>query len=320
MLPFDAPHQSFLPAFLPELTDHVMELMDGDDLLRIRQLNTVAETYVAATIHIRARGLFANTIDDYPAFMATMDIAGAVVGGAAATHILFPCQFSPPTHLKIYTPHDTYHTVVNHLESKEGFRGNAVPLNTNPVDVAPEGVADIWRLVSHTVTIDVVQSTNRCAILPIASESHSALFNYVGTRSYCSAYPSLNRRRQSLLNPARLVDRTTIPDCIREELDPWSNAQWTLQLEWEPWAPGGHCSGVETAGCPASIRSFGDRHSFTGCSLPLRGRCITPRADAVHRLTAVWWRGGYTCGPQCQSGQVLLAPETRMCLRAVIRI
>ncbi len=319
MVPFDAPHQSFLPGFLPELTDDVMDLMDGEDLLRVRQLNTLGEAYVAATIHTRARALFGKAINNYPAFMDAIDTAGAVLGGAAATHILFPSHASRPNHLKIYTSFDACSDVVKHLEATEAFHATAIPLNTNPVQVAPEGVAAIWRLTSGTIIVDVVQSTNRCAILPIASEAHSALFNYVGTRSYGSAYPSLNRQRRSLLNPARLVDHIMIPESMREELQPWYKDEWTLEIAWEQWSPGGHCSGVHSAGCPSAIRAFGDRHSFTGCSLPVRGRSVAISADKVVRLTAVWWRGGYMCGPQCHSGQVVLRPETRMCLRAVIR-
>ncbi|RDX56128.1 hypothetical protein OH76DRAFT_1338351 [Lentinus brumalis] len=294
-----------------------MQLLDGDDLVRLRQVSRLAETHVASTIHIRSRALFADIVWDYERLVTLLDDNSAVVGGAGAVYILFPTP-RLPDRIHIYVPHDRYYQVVRYLERIERFNAEHLVHHHRSGMLFPEGVANMIRLTKGRLTIDAVQSTNRSPLYPITAALHTGYFNFVSARAFGSSYPSLTRDCRALLNPARLEKFLNVRKEDLEESDWWRKQGWTLQVEWESWAPGGICTGVDSVGCPSAMRAFGDRMSFRGSSAPIAGR-VGQTLDPIESITAVWWRGGHTCSPTCHSGQVVITPGARICLRDIVR-
>ncbi|RDX39659.1 hypothetical protein OH76DRAFT_1490930 [Lentinus brumalis] len=311
------PGTSFLPDFLPELTPSIMEFLDGEDFSRLRQVSRLAETYVAATIHTRTRTLFADTPRNYDALIDTLHTARAVVGAAGAVYILFPMDIVP-RYFHIYVPPNSWSELVRHLERRQGFTGKAITVNAAIGESFPEGVQSVTRFNKGSVAIDVLESTKRSPLYPIASQLHTGYFNYVSTQSFECAYPSLTRQYRALLNPQRLVRYLDIPQRYADECQSWRQDGWTIQVEWEVWAPGGQCAGTRSLGCASATRAFGDRWGFSGNYAAIADRTQRLRS-VVDELTVVWWRGGRTCGPACHSGQIEISPGSRQCLRRIIR-
>lgn len=310
-------NQSFIQGVVPEVIAAVMDLLDGDDMIRLRHASRLCESWVATTIHIRSRKLFSHTATDYDDLLLTLDDNDAVIGGAGAVYILFPSD-SVPKHFHIYVPRARYHHVVTWFVHRAGFTGELKKPDAKAGQVFPEGVASISRLRKGNLTIDAIQSVNQSPLYPIASSLHTGYFNYVSTRWYGSAYPSLTRHRRALLNPARLEFYLDVPAYDLEERDAWRKDGWTVDVEWRVWAPGGICLGVNSVGCACASRAFGDHHSFRGTSMSVRGR--TGRTTSVvDTLTVLWWRGGYVCGPTCHGGNATITPGLRLCLRRILR-
>ncbi|KAI0686396.1 hypothetical protein C8T65DRAFT_747419 [Cerioporus squamosus] len=239
---------SFIPGFLPELTRAVMDLLDGDDMTRLRQVSRLAETHVISTIHIHSRALFAPVVWDYERLVNAFDDNHAVVGGPGAVYILFP-NHTLPDYIHIYMPHDQYYDVIRYLERRERFAADPLVAHLRPGETFPKGIANIVRLTKGRLTIDAIQSPNRSPLYPITSALHTGYFNYVSVRSYGSSYPSLTRQHCALLNPIRLDKFLQVPKDQQEDADRWVKLGWTLQVEWEDWSPGGVCDGVDSVGC-----------------------------------------------------------------------
>ncbi|TFK81673.1 hypothetical protein K466DRAFT_501748 [Polyporus arcularius HHB13444] len=290
--------------------------MDADQLVRLKATCSLADQYVAAVLHTRSRKLLDHGLRSYDAFVAILAHTRAVVGGIAALYLLFPYHGRPPF-VDVFVPDDTYDEFMGYLLFEEGFSFTRV----EPGSVEEEQEDEVVRGDHEQggFCINLVRSTSTSALLPITSELHTALFNYVTPHGFCSAYTGFNRLRRALLNPVRLDDDYLPPKFLRPAFAAWARNGWDLNLVPIAFPDAGRCRGVQSIACASATRHFGDRHCTFGRIAPIRLRYLEPRLedDRDDPVTVVWWRGGVTCAATCHSGSRHLAPGARMCLRTV---
>ncbi len=340
-----------------DISVEIVSRMDVDQLVRLKLTCTLAEEYVAATIHTRSRALLDRDIRNYAGFMNVLAETRAVVGGIAALYILFPYHGAPPF-VDIFAPDDTYDMLLEYLLFEEGFGYRRVvpgsdrmegdeddsqdsdsgqesdedlmefiPPGARLVVPAryPDGVSVMHRLTRGDIKdgafcINLVRSTTCSPLLPITSEIHTALFNYVSPFSFCSSYTALNRLSRALLTPSRMEDYHVPPKTLRPAVAAWARNGWSLARLPIHFPGTTRCAGSRSPTCAAACRHFGDRHSTHGRIAPIRLRDLDVVRAAVseERITVVWWRGGVTCARTCHSGAHELLPGARLCLRAIL--
>ncbi|TFK88575.1 hypothetical protein K466DRAFT_598515 [Polyporus arcularius HHB13444] len=348
------PAQSLFPGLPRDVSVEIVEHMDVEHLVRLKQTCSLAEDYVAAVIHTRSRKLVDAHLQSYDRFVQMLDSCGAVVGGIGALYILFPYHGRPPF-VDIFLPDHSYDAFMEYLAFEEGFAYRRVEpgsdtlpdddeysdegsvdsdddivefifsqqaphpaLSTKPY---PHGVSVMHRF-SHgdpnegAFCINLVRSTTSSPLLPITSELHTALFNYVSPRDFCSSYPALIQSKRALLTPSRLEDYRVPPKHLRRGVAAWARNGWDLAVLEVAYPDGGPCHGTRSTTCGAATRYFGDRYCTRGTVTPARTAENDTRA-CDNTITVVWWRGGLLCGPGCHAQRRKLVPGARMCLRAV---
>ncbi len=332
------PAEPIIPALLCDLSPAILEWCDAEDLVRARGTNSIWDVAVAAALYTRVRDLLRGGIKDYDAFVTAMDYSNTVIGGIGALRVLFPRGGTPPF-VELFAPIYSFGDVVTHLMEHEHFHhAPAVegdggldaalarlseddfdPTVEVPSRVGRRGVAAVTHLRKGTFTIFVVQSTVDSPLYPLTGEWNTALFNYVGTRKFCSAYSHLTRARRALLNPAVLDEAGRVPSWLTLADFVWREVGWMLSGDWLPWCPGGRCAGVESAGCASANRYFGDKLCVSGAMCSVRGREQAERDGGQEMETAFWWRGGRTCGVACHAGVMSLRPGGRVCNKRLLQ-
>ena len=292
-----------------------MDYFDGEDLARIAMTSTTGRQYAAATIYRRVFALLRHTIDSYEAFIELLECNGAVLAGLSALCILFPQYGRPPSNpINILCPRATHDNVVRYLSDREQFSSQVIepdPAQTGKLRY-PAGVRKVVKLSKGHTAIHVVQSTHCSALLPITSEWGSALFNYISPTSYMSAYAPMTRAGWTLVNPARLADNGLVPSNLRRQLRFWQRSGWMLTLKWKLWCNGAaNCIGVNSMGCAAATRFFGDKYCITGSAV-LGGHGHADPENTSEGVTVIWWRGGRTCREECSRGCRDVVPGARV--------
>ncbi len=308
-----SPHTSFIPRLLPELSYYLMDYFDGEDLARIGMVSHTGRGYAAATIFRRVFALFRWELASYDDFVDMLETTRSVLGGEAALCILFPEFGRPPSHIHIYSPRSTHSRLVNYLVVQEAFSSEVVEPDPEKTGHAGhiDGVRSVTRLCKGDIVLEIIQSRNSSAIFPITSEWCLGLFNYIAVRSYMSAYAPLIRHHRVLVNPARLLPDNVAPGDVRRSLVFWQRSGWEIRLNWRQWCGGAHnCEGVNSMGCAAANRFFGDRFCVWGSTAAL-GEHVDPSQS----VTVVWWRGGRTCRDACSPGCRQITPGARIMLR-----
>ncbi|RDX39936.1 hypothetical protein OH76DRAFT_1366977 [Lentinus brumalis] len=328
MLTLPTPSVALFSGLPSDISVEIVSHMDVDQLVRLKGTCSLADEYVGAVLHTRSRKLLDHGLRSYDGFIARLVQFRAVVGGIAALCILFPYHGRPPF-VDVFVPDDTYDDFMEYLLYEEGDdEDDGLPhipqLSLRPPPRYPPGVSVMYRFSrgDHEkggFSINLVRSTTSSAVLPITSELHTALFNYVSPRGFCSAYTQFNQARLALLNPLRLDEDYVPPKYLRPALAAWCRNGWDLNLVPLSLPNAGPCRGVASIGCAAATRYFGDRHCAFGRIVPmhLRHMELEPADDSEDTLTVLWWRGGVTCGWPCHSGSRELVPGARVCLRIV---
>ncbi|RDX47831.1 hypothetical protein OH76DRAFT_1353622 [Lentinus brumalis] len=162
----------------------------------------------------------------------------------------------------------------------------------------------------------IVRSRSRSPLLPLTSDLHSGLFNYVGAFDFSSAYPVLTSTSRGLLTMVSLGRGNEVHEDLEGAATSWVRAGWNLSSKWLPWSPSEGCQGTNSEGCAVAPRYFGDRFCASGPVSPLRERTPREQIALESAWTVYWWRGGYTCGPGCHSGLEEIEASSRTCPRS----
>lgn len=320
-----------LPSLVPDISIHLVQSLDVDALMRLRECSRLADEYVSVTIGNRLRALLSPTFNSTSGLMRRMNTARAVISGPGAIHVLFPGVVAPGP-LQIYIPYDEQEDFLRYLTGHEGFTtavsspsarvvggvaavaAAAAAEDSEEEHELPPGAAAVTALNKGPTSIELIRSATDSPLYPIAAQWNSALVYYISSRSFCVAYPFLTREHRALLNPLRLAGAQDLAEPLARERDRWNATGWTIDSEWAPWAPGPVCAGVRSNGCAAATRWFGD----AGCTFGVIGHARTARSgfatDVTDMDTVVWWRGGVPCGPGCHSDVATLPSGVRECL------
>ncbi|TFK81636.1 hypothetical protein K466DRAFT_501817 [Polyporus arcularius HHB13444] len=295
-----------------------MACLPVDSLLRLRLSSRLADEYVSATLKTRFRHLIRPFIDDYDLFDHTLIKLAAVIGSDGALGVLYPA-FPMPDHIELFTPFETHTEMVGHLVEVEGYSIEDVLFQEQ--DCLPESVSCIAWVARGDFTIAVVASSSSSPLWPITAGWNTALFAYVTPNIFEHAYPGLTEESAALFNPERLLAgrRVPPPTFARMAADWVSDHGWLFGVMEDDLPTREACTGDNSALCGAVVRFFGDRHCTRGTLLALDDPFIRHPANQLTRYTAMWWRGGHLCSPQCHSGVLELTPQARTCLRSAVR-
>ncbi|RDX44743.1 hypothetical protein OH76DRAFT_1298010, partial [Lentinus brumalis] len=280
----------------------LMDYLDGEDLACIGKTSRIGRQYAASTIFRRVFALFRWELRSYDNFVEILEQTGSVIGGLAALCILFPEFGGPASHVHIYAPRATHGNVVDYLVSEEGFGSEVVDPDPEKTGLLKhmDGVLSVVRVTKGDVMLDIVQSRNSSPLFPITSEWCSGLFNYIASRSYMSAYAPLNRDSRILLSPSRLLPGNAAPEGVRRSMLFWRRSGWEIALHWRQWCGGAqNCDGVNSLGCAAANRYFGDRFCVWGSTRAIGEPTESGGRDPSETVTVAWWRGGRTCRDAC---------------------
>ncbi len=353
------PAQPLFTGLPGDLSVEILKHMDVDQLVRLKQTCSLADEYVAAVVHTRSRKLVDEHLRSYDDFVSMLARCGGVVGGIAALYVLFPYHGRPPF-VDIFLPDHSYEAFMEYLVFDEGFGYRRVEPGSDTLPDAeeypdehepnsddemeefifsqqashplfaskpyPDGVSVMHRFSRGDVKdgafcINLVRSKTSSPLLPLTSELHTALFNYVSPHDFCSSYPDLIRSTRALLTPSRLEEYRVPPKHMRRAVAAWARNGWDLAVLHTSYPDVELCAGIDSTTCGAATRYFGDRHCTLGRVAPIRLQDHAPAAHDERNdgVTVVWWRGGLMCAPTCHAGRTRLVPGARMCLRDVAR-
>ncbi|KAI0707135.1 hypothetical protein C8Q76DRAFT_566920, partial [Earliella scabrosa] len=300
----------------------IIESLDIDALVRLRYTSTVADAYVSYVLRERFHAIFRPSMSSLKEFCKMFESTQAVVSGAPALAAMFPDVQVPrlPSPIDIYVPRGGLEKLLDHLISVQGF-GPTIP-STNRLssdgDMAylrdslpPSYVRKGAQLVR------IIESMTHSSLLPIPSQWNTALHNYISARRFVCAYTHLTATQRALLTPSDEGETVWTPESTCASAL-WTQAGWSVAVDWPSWAPSGSCDGVSSLGCAAAVRHFGDRHSSVA-SFHLSDDPQEPQRSRDELETVVWWRGGPTCSPACHSGEILIFPGARPCLFDLLR-
>ncbi len=254
------PPTSLFPSLGRDISILTLDYADAEDLLQLRRTSSVADEYVVAALSHRVRRVVTPAVADYVAFANIMHLSSSVISGIAALYILYP-RYGRPPFATIYTPEDTFAFVLSYLVEVEDF--TIVPMPGHD-GVFPRGVSVAVRLSKGGFIFDVAQSTTISPLLPLTSQFNSALFNYVSSTWFSSAYPTLTQTGRALLNPYCLDAYRIIPVEMRIQIAIWERNGWEFETQPNMFSNAGTCDGRASADCAVAVRAFGDEHCIEG--------------------------------------------------------
>lgn len=170
--------------------------------------------------------------DDLAPFLLTLRQSRSVVSGSVALAMLLLGESDAQwisQDMDIYTPVDAADAVVLTLMDEYGFCICEAQSTTNS-ELESDNDFSVWeelelneettlgegyrsrfiqstiKLHKGSVTVDVVTSVSRCALLPILSFHCTHVMNFVTSSGIVSFYPSLTSSGKGIINPGVLID------------------------------------------------------------------------------------------------------------------
>ena len=325
--PEDAyPAVPLVPGLVVDVCITIADLLDARSLLCVRTTSRVGDAYATFILRRRIRFLVGRAMANFPAFMRQFEDLRCVVSGEAALHILFPWH-TPPTHIDIYVPRGSLTMLKNHLVRRQHFREQSPPPPAphpirsgvrhpnSPDPLLPQQIVRTIRMQHEETSFRLHECPDATTLDVLLSQWNTALMNYVGAKTFCVAYPDLTREQRALITPSRDIpfDRECA-DWVWAEHARWADEGWSVAGIPATWEPSVDCPGGRRLGCAATMRYWGDRGCARGVIAPVGSSNLRgPLGDVARTETAVWWRGGRTCGGMCTptDGEVPVRPRVR---------
>ncbi|EIW52161.1 uncharacterized protein TRAVEDRAFT_53589 [Trametes versicolor FP-101664 SS1] len=294
-----------------------------DSLVRFRSSSKAADfrigSYMSRKLEAHLRRFVSNTHD----FLHELEITCSVVSGSTALAVIFRLSWTP-NDLDVYVPRDLFWHVIAYLVNVENYTVSFLDIS----DYVSKKIHNVGRLSREGgQIIDVIQSESNSPLLPLTTFWNTALMNYVTPNSFCVSYPHLTDAHHALIfedgvasaGKAR-VPFPREPEELRRKYELRGFELHLSPLSWIRTAdPSAQCTGIGSALCPLTMRYFGDRHCVTGSLYPLEGRKSKElRVDLLKVFTAVWWRGGQTCGDGCAAAGVWVEGSSYACSRSLL--
>ncbi|OJT12394.1 hypothetical protein TRAPUB_11063 [Trametes pubescens] len=287
------------------------------DTLPLSVIQTLRKTCIGGNITVstylsrRCDTLLSEYFIKPAMLLRELSLTSSVFSGSFALWVLFRLSCEPGG-IDIYTPLDYFPHVVSYLIAEEGY-DSVRPLRPCLSGLDGVGAAVALQHSSGRV-VKVMKSSSMCSLLPLASFSTTATMAYItADASFCIAYPVLSEQRRSVLNPLRLLEMQYPPPSVLDVIKKIERRGFEVrehEYSWrrETWRHNG-CAGADTECCPLTVRWFGDSLCARGS---LRTSLATPvhyqRVSYLNLLTALWWRGGMSCGGGCMGPDEGMSP------------
>ncbi|KAI0349496.1 hypothetical protein OH77DRAFT_1431184 [Trametes cingulata] len=303
-----------------DVLDLILGQCSATTLLRLRSTSRTADVHVGDQLETRYRRLLHPYVDDQLGFRAMLDATGSIISGSAALKVCSGLDFTPGD-LDVYAPSDTFHAMLSYLINAENFR--IVAFGTSASSANPAlyegGIDVVVRLVRQESHIDLIQSLTNSAPLPVMHFWSTCVMSFLTGRGCVIPYPDLLEKRRGLLNPirAQAPNGLLVVEPLMAKYDLRGIEHRLREIDWaRDEDPTARCPRDRSSSCPHTIRWIGDpfcahvdfralhqrpRHiaiPFFPMFSPLYG--VFP--DPWWTLTTVWWRGGLTCGGDCDNG------------------
>jgi hypothetical protein len=198
-------------ATLPrEIMEMIFSISTIPDLLMLGTSSSVYHADVRDHIHTRSRRLVRPFIDDPERLFMMMDWTDSVISGSSALYFMIPSWDVDwvPRDLDIYVPNYARYEFVGYLES-EGFE--VVRRCSSVAELDPNGhilgtyeelggFDEVIIMKQGSLSIDLIISVNTCAVECIIRFHQTVVMNFISSRGFFSAYPTLTDRARSLAN------------------------------------------------------------------------------------------------------------------------
>ncbi|KAH9852844.1 hypothetical protein C2E23DRAFT_729604 [Lenzites betulinus] len=307
------------------MVNTTFDYLHVDTLIRLRSTGPVADLYVSTYLFKKLLGVLRRFVENPYHFLDELEICCSVISGSSALSVLFRHSWTPDD-LDVYTPRDYFWHVVAYLVNVENY--TKFELLSHPDYNAYGTVRSVARLSrADGRRVDVVQSDSNSPLLPIASFWNTAVMNYIAPNSFCIAYPHLTDQLCAVttaISPAEEdVSSATYPLVDPALLYKYEARGFAVRTDHLSWArtadPSAVCLGMDSPLCPLTMRYFGDRHCVTGSIPSVRGRRArrSLTKDFVKEYTAVWWKGGKTCGGECAKAGSWIYGSSYSCARTL---
>ncbi|EIW51493.1 uncharacterized protein TRAVEDRAFT_54531 [Trametes versicolor FP-101664 SS1] len=307
------------------MIETVFDHLHVETLLRMRATGAVADEYISTYLHRKLVGFLRHYVENPHHFLDELETCCSVICGSAALAILFRHPWKA-CDLDVYIPRDFVWHVIAYLVNVEQY---TVEFLGDPDYTAYGDIRSVARMSrADGRRVNVIQSESNSPLLPIASFWNTAVMNYITPTNFCIAYPLLTDELCALTTTVLLledgVSGATFPFVGHELVKKYEDHGFSVHADHTSWArsedPSASCPGMGTPHCPLTMRYFGDQFCVTGAIHAIRGR-RTPRTlpnDFLGKFTAVWWRGGHTCGGECAKAGKWLYSNSYSCVRTLL--
>lgn len=285
---------------------YIASILDLATLQRWRATCKAADRAAAAFLGSRYRRLLRTHFKDVEGFRSVLRATGSVISGSAALYVLDHTCSSHwrPRDIDLYVPLDHVERVIAYITEIEDYIHLVTHESWSSYTHDSSGFIEVSRYEnSNGKRIDLIKSATHSALYPIPFFWSTHVMNYVTADSFCIAYPSLTLQGRGLLNPVSLLDNQYPHKRTLAVMSKYYHRGYDFRLRSYAWDadPSATCGLADDAGCPRTIRYFGDPYCLTGTfgTLEEAARSIPSRAQPDSELLVRWWRGGHACGGDC---------------------
>lgn len=243
-------------------------------------------------------------VDDPHGLRGTMRMLGAIISGSFALAFVMRNTDAviTPGDLDLYVPTQFAKRFVAYLVNVEGYHRIAtanIPYGRNSAH------RPVILLAKQGVRIDVVPSNNEAALFPLSHFWSTHVMNFLSADTFSVAYPDLTFAGRGLLSPFQLIAYRHTSEYIITLIRKYEARGFSFRVRpyaWGEQVPSVVCD-VGPA-CSRTRRFFGDRFCLGGPISRDYSDCGYYRGLPAN-VTVCWWRGGDSCGVECEYAEVV---------------